>query len=127
MAKESDESGGLRNWLVPTAAGVAGSAVAVALTKKPKRLADVVPKQLEDIVPRVREAMPDLPSGGVGEITEDLRGRLDSVLGKDESDESDEDLGGFAGQQPRKLDADKYEQRRAERRERREQRRRRAR
>ena len=123
MAKGSDESGGVRDWLVPTAAGLAGSAVAVALTKKPKRLGDVVPKQLEEIVPKVRDAMPDLPSGGVGEITDDLRGRLDSVLGKDEPDQA---LGGFAGQTPQKLDTEKYEQRRAERRERREQRRRRS-
>jgi hypothetical protein len=115
------EDGTLRKLLLPTVAGVAGSALAVVLTKKPKQLADLVPKQLGDAVPNVRDAMPQL-SGGVGEITDDLRGRLDSVLGK--GDDGDGELQGFEEQTPRQLDTAKFEQRRAARRERREQRRR---
>jgi hypothetical protein len=124
MAKSTGTGGDgtLRKLLVPTAAGVAGSALAVVLTKKPKQLAAAMPKQLGDVVPKVREAMPDLPGGGVGEITDDLRGRLDSVLGRSD----DDDLGGFEDQTPQALDSGDFEQRRAERRERREQRRRRA-
>ena len=117
MAKgtEAGQTGTLRKLLVPTAMGVAGSAVAVALTKKPKQLGEVVPK--------IREAIPDVPSGGVGEITDDLRGRLDSVLGRGDADDEAE---GFEGQTPQELDTAKFEQRRNERAKRREQRRRRA-
>jgi hypothetical protein len=126
MAKESatGRDGGLRKLLLPAAAGIAGSAVAVALTKKPKQIADAVPRQLGEVVPKVRDAMPQLPEGGIGEITDDLRGRLDSVLGRDGED--DDSIGGFEGQTPKQFDASKFETRRAERRERREQRRRRA-
>ena len=117
MAKEIAESAGdgrLRSLVVPTAIGIAGSAIAVALTKKPKQLGEMVPK--------MREAMPDLPEGGIGEITEDLKGRLDSVLGRDTDDA---ELGGFEAQTPSRFDTAKFEQRRADRRKRREQRRRR--
>ena len=118
---EATGTGNLRKFLVPTAAGVAGSALAVALTKKPKQLGEVMPK--------VRDALPELPDGGIGELTEDLKGRLDSVLGRDAGDGTDARdarLEGFDGQTPQRFDTAKFEQRRAERRERREQRRRRA-
>jgi hypothetical protein len=119
MAKGNESAstgtGNLRKVLVPTAAGVAGSALAFALTKKPKQLAEVMPK--------VREALPELPEGGIGELTEDLKGRLDSVLGRDAGDPR---LEGFEGQTPQRFDTAKFEQRRGERRKRREQRRRRA-
>ena len=117
MAKDTETEGGstLRKLVVPAAVGVAGSAIAVALTKKPK--------QLDELVPKVREALPDLPEGGVGELTDDLKGRLDSVLGKDEGGEEAE---GFDEQAPSSIDAQKFEQRRDDRRKRREQRRRRA-
>jgi|SRR5689334_18171483 hypothetical protein len=114
MAKDSENEaagGKLRKLVIPTAVGVAGSAIAVVLTKKPK--------QLDELVPKVREAMPDLPQGGVGELTDDLKGRLDSVLGK-----GDDELDGLEEQAPSDIDAAKFEQRREERRKRREQRRR---
>ena len=105
----------LRKVLVPTIAGAAGTAVAVALTKKPK--------QIENAIPKVREAIPDLPAGGVGEIADDLRTRLESVLGKESGAE---DVAGFEGQTPKKFDTAEFERARAQRRKRREQRRRRA-
>ena len=117
---EPTQSGRLKKMLVPTAAGLVGSAIAVAMTKKPKQLAEAVPKQLGEVVPKVRDAIPELPAGGVGEITDDLRGRLESALGK----RGDDGLDGFEGQSPSEFDASKFEQRRTERRERREQRRR---
>jgi hypothetical protein len=113
--KKAGGKGSLRKLLVPTAAGVAGSAVAAALTKKPKPLGEMVPK--------VRDALPELADGGIGELTEDLKSRLESVLGRDTADDG---LEGFEGQTPQRFDAAKFEQRRAQRRERREQRRRRA-
>jgi hypothetical protein len=120
MAKDTENEaaagGKLRKLVVPTAVGVAGSAIAVALTRKPKQL-------VGEMVPKVREALPDLPQGGVGELTDDLKGRLDSVLGKDGDDDEVE---GFDEQAPSRFDAAKFEQRRDERRKRREQRRRRA-
>ena len=118
MAKDTESQAGgglLRKLAVPTAIGVAGSAIAVALTKKPK--------QFNELVPKVREAIPDLPQGGVGELTDDLKGRLDSVLGKDDGDD---DFEGLDEQAPSRIDAAKFEQRRDERRKRREERRRRA-
>jgi hypothetical protein len=117
MAKgtEADQTGMLKKMLVPTAMGVVGSALAVVLTRKPKKLGEILPK--------VRETMPDVPSGGVGEITDDLRGRLDSVLGRTDPDDQ---LDGFESQTPQKLDTARFEQRRNERAKRREQRRRRA-
>jgi hypothetical protein len=115
-----------KKMLVPTAAGLAGSALAVVLTKKPKQLLDAMPKQLDEVVPKVRDAMRELPNGGVGDLTDDLRGRLDSVLGKDTTDDDDDKIAGFERQQPSQFDASRFEQRRSERRERREQRRRRA-
>ena len=109
------DRGNLRKLLIPAAAGVAGSALAVVLTKKPKQL-------IESMSPKVRDAMPQLPPGGVGEITDDLRGRLESVLGRD-SEHDDQQLEGFERQTPKTFDSSKFEQRRAERRERRERRR----
>jgi len=118
MAKPTETAGRdgtLRKFLVPTVASAAGTAIAVALTKKPKQLTDAIPK--------VRDAVPALPQGGVGEITDDLRSRLNSVLGRDSQDD---DLGDFDGQTPAELDNETFAKRRAERRKRREQRRRRA-
>ncbi len=116
MANEPESptqgDGKLKKLIVPTALGVAGSAIAVVLTRKPK--------QLDDLLPKVREAMAELP-GGVGEMTDDLKDRLDSVLGKDGGGEEPE---GFEGQRPSRIDSARFEQRRAERRKRREQRRR---
>jgi hypothetical protein len=128
MAREtetgSSRGGKLRNLLVPAVAGLAGTAVAVAVTKRPKQLLDAVPKQVAEAMPKVREALPAGPEGGFGEITDDLRGRLETVLGKDT--ENDNQLAAFEDQTPSRFDTSKFDQRRAERRERREQRRRRA-
>jgi hypothetical protein len=99
----------LRRLIVP-ALGIAGGAVGLFLTKRTKALRDAVPK--------AREAIPELPEGGIGELTGDLRSKLESVIG-----------GGARSQpsiQPRAFDTRKFEKRRAERRQRRERRRRRA-
>jgi hypothetical protein len=104
----------LRKLLVPAAAGVAGTAAAVALTRKPK--------QLTDAVMHAREALPDVPEGGIGELTDDLRNKLDSVLGKGSGEHDLADFGHYSAE----LDTAKFEKRRSERRQRREQRRRRA-
>jgi hypothetical protein len=117
---KAKQGGRLKKLLVPTAVGVVGSALAVALTKKPDRLKQAIPEPVAEVVPKIRDAM----SEGIGEITDDLRGRLDSVLGKGEEDGGE--LEGFEGQMPRRFDSSKFEQRRAERRKRREGRRRRA-
>jgi len=106
---------GLGKLVVPAAMGLAGTAVAVVLTRKPK---------LGDVVPKIREAMPEARPPGIGEITDDLKGRLDSVLGKNGG--GGEELAGFEDQTPSDFDTSEFERRRAERRERRERRRRRA-
>jgi hypothetical protein len=119
MARETDTGAGmnsLRRLAVPAAVGVVGSAVGLLLTKKPK--------SLREAIPNVRDAIPQLPEGGIGELTDDLRGRLDSVLGRGDGDEV-HDRSGWAQSQPANFDASRFEKRRAERGQRREQRRRR--
>jgi hypothetical protein len=112
------DEGTLRKLLVPAAMGIGGSALAVVLTKKPKQLTE----QLTDAVPKVREAMPQLPERGIGEITGDLRNRLDAVLGKEPGGGADDE---WEQMQPSDIDTSKFEERRAARRERRDARRRR--
>jgi hypothetical protein len=105
-------AGGLRQLAVPAAVGLAGTAVAVILTRKPK---------LAEVVSKLRGVMPEARPPGIGEITDDLKGRLDSVLGKDGGDK---ELAGFEDQTPSDFDTAEFERKRRERRERRERRRR---
>jgi hypothetical protein len=94
--------------------GLAGTAVAVVLTSKPKQLAGVVPK--------LRQAMPEARPPGIGEITDDLKRRLDSVLGKGGG--AGEEQAGVEDETPSDFDTSESERRRRERGERRERRRR---
>ena len=61
------EKGRLRKALVPGAASVVGAGAGLLLTRKNRNL---------------RAALPDLKDLGVGDVADDLRGKLDSVLGK---------------------------------------------
>jgi hypothetical protein len=121
LKEQVRDSGTLRKLLLPTAMGLGGSAVAMVLTRKPK--------QLRNAVPKVRDAMPQLPEGGIGELTGDLRERLDAVLGKEPGGDAGDDLeqahADWEQAQPSNIDTNEFEERRAERRERREKRRRR--
>jgi hypothetical protein len=108
-------SDGFRKALVPAALGIAGSVVAAVVRNRPKKLQEAIPK--------VRDAVPQLPERGVGHITDDLRGRLESVLRR-RGDEGEGD--GAQAMRPKSFDTSGIEKRRAERRERREQRRRRS-
>jgi hypothetical protein len=97
MAIGEDKKTTLRKMLLPTAAGVAGAGAGLALTSKRK----------------LRDTMPDVNHLGVGDLVEDLRGKLDSVLGRTDSS------GRFAS----RFDSDEFAQRRREREQRRTQRR----
>jgi hypothetical protein len=57
----------LRKAVVPGAASVVGAGAGLLLTRKNRNF---------------RAALPDLKDIGVGDIADDLRGRLESVLGK---------------------------------------------
>lgn len=117
MATESDTgengNGMARKLLVPVAISAVGSAVGFLLTKK---------QDLRAVAPKLRDAVSDLPrphmpEGSVGDLTDDLRGKVESVLGKDSSAVSSEDSTG-------PIDRSKLEQRRRARQQRRNQRRR---
>jgi hypothetical protein len=92
----------LRKLAVPAAVSAVGGAIGLFLSRKPKQ----------------RQA-PQLPNVDVGGFAADMRGRLDSALGKNpgQSEESVDAAESF--------DADKFERRRGERQKRREQRKRR--
>jgi len=118
MATEPDagaqSSSAARKLLVPGAIGLAGGVAGLLLTKK---------DELREKMPQLGEAMPQVPErieSGIGDLTEDLRGKLDSVLGKDGETSS----GGEAGDELTSRTSDELEKRRAARKERRAKRRR---
>jgi hypothetical protein len=96
MAMETGIKGTLRTLAIPAAVSAVGGAIGLFLSRKPKQL---------------RDALPQLPEVDVGGLKGDLRGRLDSALGKDESESEEQGL-----------DRDELEERRGERQKRREQR-----
>lgn len=102
-----------RKMIVPTAVGAAGAAAGWVLTRKPKQ---GKPKQL-------RNALPELPNVSVGDIADDLRGRVESALGRGGSD--GEGASASAGRHP--MPREQLEARRHEREQRRKQRRQRSR
>jgi hypothetical protein len=117
MANQTESAvaraGGLRQLAVPAAVGLAGTAVAVILTRKPK---------LAEVVSKLRGVMPEARPPGIGEITDDLKRRLDSVLGKGGG--AGEEQAGVEDETPSDFDTSESERRRRERGERRERRRR---
>jgi hypothetical protein len=118
MATEPDagaqSSSAARKLLVPGAIGLAGGVAGLLLTKK---------DELRAKVPQLGEAIPQVPErieSGIGDLTEDLRGKLDSVLGKDgEASPPEAEDDEVTNRSP-----DELEQRRAARKERRAKRRR---
>jgi hypothetical protein len=114
---EGRESGIARKLLVPAAISAAGSALGFLLTKRQK---------VREAAPKLREAVSDLsvpgvPEGGIGELTGDLRGKLDEVLGKEPADAS------RASSPKTSIDHSELERRRRERQQRRNRRRQRSR
>jgi hypothetical protein len=115
---EGRESGIARKLLVPAAISAVGSALGFLLTKRDK---------VREAAPRLREAVSDLsvpgvPEGGVGELTGDLRGKLDEVLGKEPAGGP-----GSASSPKTSIDHSELARRRRERQERRNRRRQRSR
>src|ERR671915_1010886 len=93
-----------RKLLFPAAVSVVGGSLGWLLSRNPKQLA---------------QAMPQLARGGIGDLKDDLRGRLDSVLGKDAA-EAPEEEGADSSEQNERPDTSEFEERRAERQKRRE-------
>jgi hypothetical protein len=102
---EAPKTGTARRLLFPAALGAVGGAAAFVLTKKPKRL---------------REAMPRVADVDVGELAGDLRGKLDSVVRTDTTDQGSDASASDSG---RDFDANEIAARRRERQARRQQRR----
>ena len=115
---EGDGNGVVRKLIVPAAIGLAGSAAGLLMTQRQK---------VREAAPRLREAVsdlpvPQLPEGGVGELTGDLREKLDEVLGRESPADGDETSSDdFSG--AREIDWSEFEERRRARQERRARRR----
>jgi hypothetical protein len=98
--KEDIKDGGWRKLLVPGAASLVGAGAGLALTRA-QNLRSALPKKLD----------------GVGDLADDLRGKLNSVIGKDSGSTSTTSA---SSRTP--LTGEELEQRRSERQERRKQR-----
>jgi hypothetical protein len=70
MAILEDKASRVKNLIVPAAASLVGAGAGLVLTRKP-----------------MRGSMPDLNGlgHGIGDLAEDLRGKVDAVLGKAQS------------------------------------------
>jgi hypothetical protein len=112
---EGRGSGIVRKLAVPVAISLVGSLLGFVLSRRDR---------LRAAGPKLRETISDLPlpEGGVGEITSDLQGKLDEVLGKEPSIDGDLEQG-----VPTDQDLSEFEERRRARQERRDRRRRRSR
>lgn len=117
MAATPDtETGGkgiARKLIVPAAISAAGSAVGLLLTQRQK---------VTEVAPKIRDAVSDLAvprsDRGVGELTGDLRDKVEEVLGKTPASDA-----GEQSTTKSRIDRSELEQRRRARQERREQRR----
>ena len=103
MATRQDIGDGLRKLLLPAAASVSGAGAGLIMTRKP-----------------VRKAMPDFRDLDFGELTDDLRAKLDSVIGKGQSAARSARSSSSGN---RRLDPDELEKRRSAREQRRSRRR----
>jgi hypothetical protein len=93
-----------KKLVVPAAASLAGAGAGLALTRK-----------------SVRKAMPDFGDRGIGDLADDLRAKLDSVIGKGESSIRRNQRSGSS--QQRRLESRELRQRLDEREQRRKTRR----
>jgi hypothetical protein len=110
-------SGVPRKLLIPVAISAVGTLLGYLLSKK-----DRIPEAASKLRETVSDlSIPETP-GRTGELTNELRGKLDKVLGKEQEADSDFDSG-----IPTKKDLSEFEDRRKERQERRNQRRQRSR
>jgi hypothetical protein len=104
MALHQDIGREAKKLVLPAAASLAGAGAGLVLTRK-----------------SVRNAMPDLGNRGIGDLADDLRAKLDSVIGK--GDSSPRRSHGSGSSPQRRLDSrelrrrlDEREQRRSRRR-----------
>jgi hypothetical protein len=93
-----------RKLLFPAAVSAVGGGVGWLLSRNPKQL---------------RQAIPQMPDVDVGNLKDDLRGRLDFVLGKQDEEAHEEQADSHREQ---RLDPSKFVERRQERQKRREER-----
>ena len=68
MAILEGKGANVRNLVVPAAATLVGAGAGLVLTRKP-----------------ARKSLPDLHNLGIGDLADDLRGKLDAVIGKAQS------------------------------------------
>lgn len=104
----------MRKLLIPVAISAVGTLLGFLLSKKDR---------LREAAPKFRETVSDLPipttpGGGMGELSSDLKGKLDEVLGKEPAGDIDLDSG-----IPTEQDLSEFEERRQARQERRNRRR----
>jgi hypothetical protein len=100
----------VRKLIVPAAIGLAGSAAGLLMTQRQK---------VREAAPKLREAVSE---SGVGDLTGDLKEKLDEVLGRGPAaDDDGASSDGFTG--AREIDWSEFEERRRARQERRERRR----
>jgi hypothetical protein len=103
MPLHEDIGRGARKLFLPAVASVAGAGAGLVLTRK-----------------SVRTAIPDLGDLGIGDLADDLRKKLDSVIGKGHSPAR---LGQGSGSSQRRIDSRELHQRLREREQRRSRRR----
>jgi len=126
MATEPDTGSSVgevvRKLAVPAAISAAAGAAGLLMTKKPN-VRQALPKLREAASDLPRPSVPSVPTGGVGDLADDLKGKLDGVLGKDSEEDSERERSETAGADST-FDRDELEGRRRERERRRNERRR---
>jgi hypothetical protein len=111
-SESEGRAGGIpRKLLIPVAISAVGSLLGYLLSKR---------ERLQEAAPKLRETVSDVPvqetAGRAGELTNELRGKLDKVLGKEPEADLDSGI-------PTEEDLSEFEERRRERQKRRDQRR----